>query len=337
MSHILDTLADKPAFSVPFPVTHSILAPEALLAEVLPLYDLDEQVSCLFLTRGVNDTYLVQSGTTKYILRVYRAGWRSLSDVLYEIDVVRYLDQKGIAVSMPVSQRDGGFVSTLQAPEGPRQAVLFTYAPGVELDRHDARDSYLHGRVIGAMHNAASGFTSVRQRTPLDLSLLADQSLQTIQPLYTGSATDWAYLEELVERLRARIRQLAGQGLDWGACHGDSHMLNEHMDEDGTITLFDFDCCAPGWRAYDLAVVRWCEGFYNWDPGDTLWQSFLKGYTEVRPLAEVDLASIPAFVALREVWHTALVASLQPSSGARGFERMMQRTMRLLREWEVKL
>lgn len=233
------------------------------------------------------------------------------------------------------SQRDGGFVSTLQAPEGPRQVVLFTYAPGVELDRHAARDSYLHGRVIGAMHNAASGFTSARQRAPLDLSLLVDQSLQTIQPLYTGPASDWAYLMDLVERLRARIQQFAAQGLDWGACHGDSHMLNEHMDEDGTITLFDFDCCAPGWRAYDLAVVRWCEGFYNMDPGDTLWQSFLKGYAEVRPLAEVDLASIPAFVALREIWHTALLASLQPSSGARGFERMMQRTLRLLREWET--
>lgn len=102
MSHILDTLADRPAFTIPFPVTHSILAPEALLAEVLPLYDLAEQVSCLFLTRGVNDTYLVWVGETKYILRVYRAGWRSLSDVLYEIEFVRYLDQKEIAVSMPV-------------------------------------------------------------------------------------------------------------------------------------------------------------------------------------------------------------------------------------------
>ena len=336
MSHIVDTLADGPAFSVPFPVTHSILSPEALLAEVLPLYDLDEQVRCLFLTRGVNDTYLVWAGTTQYILRIYRAGWRSLADVLYEIDFVQYLNQKGISVSLPVPQRDGGFVSTLQAPEGARQTVLFTYAPGVELDRHGARDSYLHGRVIGAMHNAASGFTSAQQRAPLDLALLMDESLRVIQPLYTGSASDWAYLENLVERLRARIQQLAVQGLDWGACHGDGHMLNEHMDEDGTITLFDLDCCAPGWRAYDLAVVRWCEGFYNMDPGDVLWESFLKGYTEVRPLAEVDLASIPAFVALREIWHSALIASLQPSSGARGFERIMQRTLRLLREWEGK-
>lgn len=89
------------------------------------------------------------------------------------------------------------------------------------------------------------------------------------------------------------------------------------------------------WRAYDLAIVRWSEGFYQMDPEDALWHAFLKGYGECRELSQNDLASITTFVALREIWHTALFAWLQPSSGAQGFERILQRTLRLLRAWEA--
>lgn len=62
-----------------------------------------------------------------------------------------------------------------------------------------------------------------------------------------------------------------------------------------------------------------------------------KGYTESRPLSATDRAVIPVFVALREIWHTALIAWLQPSSGVQGFDHILQRTIRLLREWEAEL
>jgi Ser/Thr protein kinase RdoA (MazF antagonist) len=115
-------------------------------------------------------------------------------------------------------------------------------------------------------------------------------------------------------------------------------MLNGHIDTDRTITFFDFEFCSPGWRAYELATVRWCEGFYHMDPGDTLWNAFLKGYSEQRLVAEADLASIPTFTAIRELWHTALGARLiQAGSGFQGFDKNLQRTLRLLREWEKTL
>jgi Ser/Thr protein kinase RdoA (MazF antagonist) len=337
MSHVSYSLADDSSTTAPFPVTYSISSTIALQSEILPRYDLGDQVTCIFLTRGVNDTYLVQTSLEKYILRIYRTGWRTLSDVLYEIDVLGHLDRKGIPVSKPVAQIDGSFVCTIQAPEGPRQIVLFSYAPGAPLNRHDATDSYYHGKAVATMHNAMDTFTTVHHRDPLDLTYLIDQSLQAIQSLHTCSSADWSYLQDLAERLRTQIQQFSKRGLDWGLCHGDCHMLNDHISEDHTITLFDFDCCAMGWRAYDLAILRWCEGFYKMDPGDVLWQAFLKGYTELRHVSETDLASIPAFVALREIWHTALFAWLQPGSGVQGFEKILQRTIRLLQDWESEL
>jgi len=335
MSHVSLSLSNRAATAPSFPVIHSILDPAALPGEVLSLYDLDRRAKCLFLARGVNDTYLVQTPAEHYILRAYRTGWRTLSDILYEVDVLNHLGRTGIPVSLPLAQRDRTFVHTLLAPEGPRHLVLFTYAPGAPPNRHDATDSYSHGKALAALHNATDGFSSDYARGALDLDYLISQSLQAIQSLHSSSAADWDYLQALSARLRLQIQQLSIQGLDWGVCHGDCHMLNEHVSEDRTIIFFDFDCCAAGWRAYDLAIVRWSEGFYHMDPDDVFWQAFLKGYREQRPLAEANLASIPAFVAIREIWHTALIARLQPSSGLQGCDRMFQRTLRLLRAWET--
>ncbi|GHO49689.1 hypothetical protein [Ktedonospora formicarum] len=71
------------------------------------------------------------------------------------------------------------------------------------------------------------------------------------------------------------------------------------------------------------------------DPDDILWNAFLQGYMEQQPLSKTDVASIPMFVMLREIWHTALLAWLQPSSGVQGFDKLLQRTLRLLRAWET--
>jgi Ser/Thr protein kinase RdoA (MazF antagonist) len=59
------------------------------------------------------------------------------------------------------------------------------------------------------------------------------------------------------------------------------------------------------------------------DPDDTLWQAFLKGYQEQRHITEIDMASIPTFVAVREIWHMALIARLQPNSGIQDFDKFM--------------
>lgn len=335
MPHVSRSAQDDASITTPFPVTHSILSTAALCSEILPRYELGGGATCLFLARGVNDTYLVQTPAEKYILRAYRTGWRTLADILYEIDVLTHLGRQGIPISLPVARVDDEVVCTLQAPEGPRQLVLFTYAPGRPLDRHDTRDTYYHGRALADLHNASDTFASIHTRGALDLESLIDHSLQVIQPLYPGSSTDWDYLLDLAERLRSQIQHFAAQGLNWGVCHGDCHTSNDHIDADQTVTFFDFDCCAPGWRAYDLAIMRWNEGFYEMDPGDTLWHAFLKGYTERRPVPATDLASIPAFVALREIWHTALIAWLQPTSGSQGFDKIMHRTLRLLRAWET--
>ena len=124
-----------------FPVTHSVLSAPALLRDVLPDYDIPDPVECKLVGRGLNDTYLVTTSGDRYILRVYRAGWRRDSDVQYEVDVLDHLRRQGIPVAAPIARRDGAWTRVLRAPEGRRQAVLFRYAPGQdEIGRASCRE-----------------------------------------------------------------------------------------------------------------------------------------------------------------------------------------------------
>jgi Ser/Thr protein kinase RdoA (MazF antagonist) len=110
-----------------FPVTHSTLSADALLAYTQEHYDIGKLVECLLLSPGLNDTYLLRGKEQRYIVRVYRAGYRTLDDVLYEMDLLLHLHHKGAPVSYPLAMRDGRAVSTLNSLEGDRPVTLFTY------------------------------------------------------------------------------------------------------------------------------------------------------------------------------------------------------------------
>src|SRR5262245_39366260 len=116
-----------------FPATRSVLAPRALLSEALPAYDLGEPVACELLHSGLNDSYHLRTPQGSYLLRVYRAGWRALSDISYELEALVHLEQRGVGVSRPVARRDGSYMQTLQAVEGTRTMVLFNYILGAPL------------------------------------------------------------------------------------------------------------------------------------------------------------------------------------------------------------
>jgi Ser/Thr protein kinase RdoA (MazF antagonist) len=109
------------------PVTHSILSAPALLADISSDYDAGSANTCRLWHRGLNDTYPVKTDDRDYMLRVYRAQWRSPAEILYE-DVLVYLEQKGIAVATPLRRNDSTLIRALNAPEGTRCSLAMRRA-----------------------------------------------------------------------------------------------------------------------------------------------------------------------------------------------------------------
>lgn len=107
--------------------------------------------------------------------------------------------------------------------------------------------------------------------------------------------------------------------------------LNQGLN-DRQVTFFDFDCCGPGWRAYDIAVFRWSIELSK--GGETLWESYLEGYTRNRAIHELDMEAIPLFVAIRHIWLLGLHVHLGADFGSGWLNKQyFDRNMSFLKKW----
>jgi Ser/Thr protein kinase RdoA (MazF antagonist) len=320
-----------------FPVTHSILSTEALITDLLPDYAIATPTDCRFLQPGLNDTFLVNTQGDRYILRVYRQDWRSLDEILYELEVLRHLERSGVAVSVPIARKDGKLVGTVMAPEGLRYVVLFTYAPGKQPEYEAAKEheAYLYGKAVAKVHAATDAFQSSYQRLTIDLEYLLDNSLQSIEPFLAHRSEDWQYLTRLAEKLGQEIRNISPHSLEMGFCHGDFHTGNAHLDLNEQITFFDFDCCGMGWRSYDIANFRWNSRLNKKDR--EMCPSFLRGYSEERYLSDLDIQTTKYFVPIRHVWLMGVHTSNGHDWGFSWInDGYFDRCIKFFREWEAE-
>ena len=299
-----------------FPTVQSTLSPDALAAKVFSEYNLGNISACSLYSGGFNDTYQVKtvSGNMFY-LRAYRTPWRSPSDIRCELDALVYLHRKGFPVAYPLPSKDGSLYTEVNAPEGPRMIALFALAEGVEpsYDQEPEQKTYQYGRLVAQLHNALDGFSSPHLRFHLDLDHLIDKPLRVSEPFLSHRPDLWTEFHRIASRIRRQIHQLPASSLEWGFCHGDLQGYHHRIAQDGKMTFIDFDCGGFGYRAYDLAVFRWCARLS--DSEAVWWPPYLRGYLELRPLAELDMHAVPLFVGCRYIWHIGVHCENAPSWG----------------------
>jgi Ser/Thr protein kinase RdoA (MazF antagonist) len=282
-----------------------------------------------FWNRGVNDTYRVQvragGRTRKAYLRVYRHRWRTRRQIQGEVDLLLSLRQRRADVAYPIAKPDGTCIEELQAPEGRRYAVLYSAAQGV-MPRLDAALCRRFGRLAGALHAHcdASGerFSRARfSRPPLDLENLVRAPLRTIAGFIESRRSDVGELKAVARQLSARVTSLLpARAPEFGLCHGDLYAGNLARSATGRLTLFDFDNCGYGWRAYDLADFLWTRGA-GFTRAARLqrardWNAFVEGYRSARALSAAELQAAHAFVPLRLIWLMGLHIRLRADRGA---------------------
>lgn len=284
-----------------FPVTHSILAQRALTNEILPFYFGQTSVDCRLLVRGMNDSYLVRAGGDTYILRAYRHGHRTLSDIQHELELLQYLQKQEVGVATPVARKDDEFLTKILAPEGTRYLALFTYAPGTFRSLTPKMAS-VYGQAAARLHRGMESFDSNYQRYPIDIPHLIDERVPWILPLLEHRPNDQLFVSRIWRFLQQEIGIMAPD-LKQGLCHGDLNGGNCHIDDEGNVTFFDFDCEGLGWTAYDVAVFNWSvRDMPNREFALQLWQAYIGSYQIEMPMSDADIASIPYFVAARQLW-----------------------------------
>jgi Ser/Thr protein kinase RdoA (MazF antagonist) len=298
------------------PVTYSVIAPDSVAAVLADAYKWDAHVEAQLLWHGVNDTYLIMSGSGKHVVRVYAAGWRSPGEIIYELELLTHLSARGVAVAAPYRTRDGRLVHSLSAPEGERQVAVFAFVEGWPMSWADRRHSFLAGRLAAEVHRGSDNFTTRHRRPPLDLEHLIDQPLAAVSPFLGHRPGDAHDLAQCAAQLRIRAAEAIRGGLEWGVCHGDFGASNIHIIDGRSASVFDFDLCGDGWRAWDF-VAGWAMTQHEHRP--EIWESFVRGYTEIRPINPSDLAAVPLLHVISRLWSLGVHAQ---NAGYRGSWRL---------------
>lgn len=287
-----------------FPVMYSMLSSDALRDFVNENFDVGQVITCKILNRGLNDTYAVITGDCRYILRVYRTPWRTRTEVYYELEALDFLVQHGVSVSAPIRNVDGNLASEVVAPEGLRYVTLFTYAEG-KRPQLDVSISYEYGKTVAQIHNLTDDFVTSQTRPGLNFTYLLDEPLKIFTPTMKEYGGDISYVQSFARAIRERFSK---QDMDFGFCHGDFHDWNAHWNGN-KLTIFDFDCCGPGYRAYDMAVFLWNLKMNYKGQEIENWMSFIQGYGALRTITDTQLDSIPWFVAARRIWLAGIYLS----------------------------
>ena len=322
-----------------FPAVTTILAGTALIEGALSQYALDEITTCDLHAVQVNDTYHARAGSSSYYLRVYTRGWRELHDIESEVELLNRLRALDVSVAYPIATRNGEYIVSIDAMEGVRHAVLFPAAEGKSREITDHWSSEF-GRVVGHLHVSMDRIPTPFNRFHLDHEHTLDAPLRSAEPLLAHRRRDYDYLLDISQQLRARVDELLPkESPEYGLCHGDLHLGNIHFQDDGTHTLFDFDCFGYGWRAYDLAGFLSTLEASKWDKTakanrTRLWNRFLKGYEEHRTLSDAEREAVNVFVPISDLWSMGLHAGWVARRG-RGWcsDESFDLRIKTIKEW----
>ncbi|MBE0670610.1 MAG: phosphotransferase [Anaerolineales bacterium] len=248
-----------------------------------------------------------------YILRIGHSFRKSEALIQGEVDWINHLARGGVSVARAVPSQNNKLVEIIEDGQGGQfLATAFVRARGQNpweagwsTERYET-----YGELLGKMHALAVDYQPAQpdwKRPEWNA-----ESLNFIES-YLPAAETAAH--QKYRSLLRHIHTLPKDRQSYGLVHQDAHQNNFFMDEDGSITLFDFDDCAYSWFINDIAIVLF---YISMDAEEFGYPStaaftkefmlhFLRGYRRAYAIEPAWLKEIPAFLKLRELELYAVV------------------------------
>lgn len=317
-----------------FPVISSILSASHLAKFIAEKYRLSPATSCTLLRTGINHSYIVTDENRKFVFRVYSYNWRFQEEIEEEIRLLNLLKENAISVSYPVSDLSGTYIQQLQAPEGVRYGVLFTFAEGKKVRNFSAETSSRIGVLMAQMHKLTEKLTL--KRTHYTPAALTQQSYLLARAHFPDSNDDMVFIKQAGDFFVAEFEKIDKNALRWGSVHLDIWYDNMSIREESQIVLFDFDFCGNGYLFYDIAYF--IMQLYHTEPDKQQYQlkldSFLSAYQSISVITPEEIKYLP--LAGLAIWIFYLgVQSQRFDNWSNLFlsENYLQRYMGMAKEW----
>jgi Ser/Thr protein kinase RdoA (MazF antagonist) len=223
-----------------------------------------------------------------------------------------FLARGGVSVPAPRFSLGGELVVTLPGREGEFLAACFELAPGVlgeelPFDAWTATSFETLGRAVGTFHARARSY----QPPPGMERPHWDQAGNCFNP--SEHIPDPLLAQRRAEAFAA-AQTLPRDPQAYGLIHADLHGGNFILEAgSGRITLLDFDDCARGWYAMDIAMCLHDFCIISPQPDKNAFGAhfllhFLRGYLPAHPMDTVWIERLPVFLKLLETGIYAQVA-----------------------------
>lgn len=277
-----------------FPVSSSHLSAPHLALFLQSQYDEANGAGCHLVKSGINDTYQVTASSGKYIFRVYSLHWRSIPEISEELRLLLLLKENGIPVSWPLADKRGNFIQTLNAPEGERYGVLFSFAEGEKLLHYDEETHVKIGVIMARMHNLTRSLP-LNRVTYTTRNLLEDP-LESIKKFLPEGSPEMLFMKEAQTHLLQVLQQADVAAIRQGVVHMDIWFDNMNIRADQEITFFDFDFCGNGWQCLDVAyyILQLHSLIRDQPECQAKTDRFLEGYNSIAPLSAEEKRLLPA-------------------------------------------
>ncbi|WP_110686694.1 phosphotransferase enzyme family protein [Salinicola aestuarinus] len=275
-----------------------------LARQALERFDAPLRGDVRLLCQSENATYVVESGSEQYALRLHRGNYHDRETIEGELAWLASLRESGIAVPVPVETLDGERVQTLTEPGGEqRHAVMFHWIPGeMPTNAVDPEAFRELGRITAALHHHSrrweppAGFRRIVWNHQTMVG--ADGHWGDWRDAPNLRREDWPVIEAAIERIAATLDGYGQDPARFGLIHADLRLTNLLLDG-GSTRVIDFDDCGFGWYMHDLAAAL---SFEEHHPQAPVWlECWLAGYAEVAPLSAADRDVIPALIAQRRI------------------------------------
>jgi Ser/Thr protein kinase RdoA (MazF antagonist) len=270
-----------------------------------------QNAECVFEYRGINDIYRCTNKTLTFFFKIYTRKDIDKGAISAEIEIIKHLRASGLSVAYPIACKNGNYLLPIDMQEGTKYGVLFSEAEGTPCNVNlvDKQEIIEISQLISKMHTLLDTVPTSPNRWKLDDRLFLDHSIEVLEDYSTTNPhIELDFLKEVAEVLKEQIKDQA-RFWKWGLCHGDIYTGNIHRRNDGNLTIYDFDFCGYGWRAYD--VSPFLSGSFSDGIGEDVVDNrkrrleyFLRGYKHAGGLSDAEIDAIfKVFVPFRRIFN----------------------------------
>ena len=276
-----------------FPTINSTLSPSGLGQLIQRKYGLTDKTECSIFRLAMNHLYIVHDGENQYVFRVYTHHWRTPLEIEEELRLLTLLKEADRQVAFPIADQSNKFIQEIEAPEGTRFGVLFSYAKGIKTAKFSPETSFLIGQALAKVHQSTENVELLRMSYNTQ-NLLKNPFVRT-KEFYHKNTGEIEFLENLSNFLTLKMENSDKQHMRYGTVHLDVWFDNLHINDEKEVTFFDFDFCGNGYLCFDISyfLFQLFVTHLNEEEYHAKADSFIRGYETVTKITPEEKKFLP--------------------------------------------